>query len=253
MKNGKFAVKMESPALIAWIDLDDNGKIEQLMDKKSGKMLLREPGLGLLREAFDEPYCAKIEVPYQVVDRQLCSDRAEVKLAAVIRHGYLKDFEIIKTITLYRDRPEIKAAYKITVRRDVKSQADFRMRLQNRIDFGNKAADLCDVTSISAVCGGKNLKFSGRQHVAFGIADGTFKGYLAKTLKGNFDRPEFTVSAPGYALKFRCSAGSGARQFFSWRAGVPTAEIFFAKTDFPADPHQSRVWQGEVSVTLSSK
>jgi len=250
MKNGKYAVKMESPALTAWIDLDDNGKIEQLLDKKSGKMLLREPGLGLLREAFDEPYCAKIEVPYQVVDRKLYADRAEVKLLAQIRHGYLKDFEIVKTITLFRDRPEIKAAYKITVRRDVKSQADFRMRIQNRIDFGNKAADLCDFLSVSAVCGGKNLKFSGRQHVAFGIAEGTFKGYLAKTLKGGFDRPEFIVSSPDAELKFRCSDASGASQFFSWRAAVPTAEIFFRKTDFNPDPHQSRVKEFEVTASL---
>ena len=253
MKNGKYAVKLESPALTAWINLDDNGKIEQLLDKKTGKMLLREPGLGLFREFFDEPFCEKIEVPYQVVNRRIFADRAEVELLVQIRHGRLKDFEIVKKYTIYRDRPELKAAYKITVRRDVKSQADFRMRIQNRIDFGNKAADLCDFTSIAAVCGGKELKFSGRQHIAFGTADGTFKGYLAKTLKGKFDAPEFTISSPDGALKFRCSKSSDARQFFSWRAGVPTAEIFFAKTDFPSDPHQSRVWQGEVSVTLSSK
>ena len=250
MKNGKYAVKLESPALTAWIDLDDNAKIEQLLDKKTGKMLLREPGLGLLREAFDEPYCAKIEVPYQVVNRQLFTDRAEVELLAQIRHGYLKDFEIVKKYTIYRDRPEIRAAYKITVRRDVKNQADFRMRIQNRIDMGNKAADLCDYLSMNAVCGGKELTFKGREHIAFGVADGAFKGYLAKTLRGAFDRPEFIVSSPDAVLKFSCSADSGASQFFSWRAGVPTAEIFFRKTDFSPDPHQSRVKNFEVTVSL---
>ena len=105
-------------------------------------MLLREPGLGLFREFFDEPFCEKIEVPYQVVNRRIFADRAEVELLVQIRHGRLKDFEIVKKYTIYRDRPELKAAYKITVRRDRKDQADFRMRIQNQIDLGNKGKDL---------------------------------------------------------------------------------------------------------------
>ncbi len=246
--NGQYTVKLESPYLIAWVNLSDNGKIEQLFSKEAQKDLLCEPGAGLFREMFDEPFAMKIDAPYEVTDRKLSADFAEVELRARITHGHLKDFEVVKRYTIFRNAPKIMVSYKVTVNRTVKAQADFRMRVQNQPNLGATEKDLTDFLKFIAVCNGKKLEFSGKQHLAFGYADGMFKGYLGRTIKGMFDRPELLVSSPSLTLKF--TAGPETTQFFSWRANIPTAEIFFRKTDFNPDPHRTKVWETELSCEL---
>ena len=248
--NKHYTVKLETPAQTVWIDPVEHSRICQW--EVAGKKIVPAKGCGIVREMFDVPVVQQIPAAWEVKDRRITEDSAEVTFECAVKTGFLTGVNIQKRYVAARDKAKVDVFYRVHVQRDSKADADFQIRFQNQTDLGFASENPDDDYSITAVTGGRELKCSGKEHFAFGNPSGMFKGYLKKTLKGSLDGNSVTISSPGpMKMKITFENPSQIDQIFSWRGtNPPTAEWFYKKTDFPSDPHRAKVWETAFSIEI---
>lgn len=248
--DGRFSVKLETPAQTLWIDLEDSAKLEQWFIKSAKRNLIAESRkytgrrCGAVKDVFDIPAQFILEADWTVVERKISHRGAEIMLQCEIEQGPLHGFAIQKTYLASPQNPEILVSYRIQVNRDDKDKADFKFRIHNEFDFSLAESELGNLQPFAWYLGKKSA--GALQHdLIWGKAEGIFAGN-AKNIVGAFDGTRFGMqSHQAGKITATFTAPEQLQHLFAFRPlnSLPTFEWFYHKTNFPQDPHVARIWE----------